>query len=250
MTKYYICNDIKFLDGAGGGNISPSTGKHYKMQKAASFVKNNPRYRYYKERTTPKGNDYVISTKMKFIGDNNNVVDDIKKAKSFSSSDEAYAFLDINRNMIDPDISYVIDAKFCRKERSTTMQLIKPKETNIFSDTSSKRIKIPLYVKKHIFDKSNGICCICGKPLSKYCYTIDHIIPLSKGGTNMADNLRAVHENCNKLKGNFTDEEMANLTKDIFCNDVYNRPLSNISIAVVRSIIRGVINQYNTTNST
>ena len=43
----------------------------------------------------------------------------------------------------------------------------------------------------------NKPCVRCGKPAD----TIDHIIPLSKGGTNDIDNLQPMCWKCNKAKG-------------------------------------------------
>ncbi len=41
-------------------------------------------------------------------------------------------------------------------------------------------------------------CAYCG---SKDNLTIDHIIPLSRGGTNREDNLQCLCRDCNNLKG-------------------------------------------------
>ena len=54
-----------------------------------------------------------------------------------------------------------------------------------------------------------GLCNICGDPIDVslrkpdlMCRSIDHIIPLSKGGTHTQDNLAWVHLLCNLRKGN------------------------------------------------
>jgi 5-methylcytosine-specific restriction endonuclease McrA len=50
-------------------------------------------------------------------------------------------------------------------------------------------------------------CGICGKNMPKTDRTLDHIIPLSKGGTGDVWNLRIVHRRCNILKAaNMPDE--------------------------------------------
>lgn len=72
-----------------------------------------------------------------------------------------------------------------------------------------------------LFIRDHGICHICGKPCD---YTdkeerpntivcgnnypsIDHVIPLAKGGLHSWDNVKLAHRICNSLKGDDYDEE-------------------------------------------
>lgn len=57
--------------------------------------------------------------------------------------------------------------------------------------------------KEKILHKSKGVCAHCGKKLELETMTVDHVIPLSKGGTNELKNLVALCENCNKDKSNY-----------------------------------------------
>lgn len=41
------------------------------------------------------------------------------------------------------------------------------------------------------------ICALCGDPGAD---TVDHVIPLSEGGTNWPDNLQPAHRACNTRK--------------------------------------------------
>lgn len=57
--------------------------------------------------------------------------------------------------------------------------------------------------KKHISMKSNDRCCHCGKQVyTGFGATVDHFIPISKGGTNQDFNMVMLCERCNKDKGN------------------------------------------------
>lgn len=57
-------------------------------------------------------------------------------------------------------------------------------------------------LKIKIAKKSSDRCVWCGKPVFfGYGGTVDHYIPLKKGGTNDLVNLVLMHEECNKNKG-------------------------------------------------
>lgn len=58
-----------------------------------------------------------------------------------------------------------------------------------------------------VIQESGYICGICGQPVDPAEATIDHIIPLSRGGTDARENLMCAHRRCNELKGNLTLEE-------------------------------------------
>lgn len=53
---------------------------------------------------------------------------------------------------------------------------------------------------------SNPPCWICGQLGAD---TVDHVVPLSQGGTNSLDNLRPAHRECNSRRGvrNVEEEE-------------------------------------------
>ena len=56
-----------------------------------------------------------------------------------------------------------------------------------------------------ILKKSDGKCSHCGKTLDGF-FTVDHVIPLNKGGSNDNDNLVALCESCNKEKADLIVE--------------------------------------------
>jgi 5-methylcytosine-specific restriction endonuclease McrA len=65
------------------------------------------------------------------------------------------------------------------------------------------------FTSTQILEKSNGLCGICGKPIDPKarkpdfnCLSLDHIIPISKGGTHTLANVQAAHLICNIAKGN------------------------------------------------
>lgn len=58
----------------------------------------------------------------------------------------------------------------------------------------------------HLINKNGAICSLCDKPIEtmKDC-TIDHIIPISKGGLTTIENCQLAHRSCNISKGNRED---------------------------------------------
>lgn len=64
---------------------------------------------------------------------------------------------------------------------------------------------VPLSVRIKVLSRDNFRCVFCGKSPATNIGTklhIDHVIPFSKGGTNTADNLQTLCEECNLGKSN------------------------------------------------
>ena len=71
--------------------------------------------------------------------------------------------------------------------------------------------------RQEIVERFNGICQACGKeglsPLSTddaFLASIDHIVPLSRGGSNDDDNIQLLCLPCNLSKGQMNMEEFMN----------------------------------------
>ena len=75
--------------------------------------------------------------------------------------------------------------------------------------TAKRRRKL----REDFFLKQLGNCALCGEKMSpldiaqddldnpgQYA-TLDHILPVSKGGTNRTSNLQLAHNKCNNEKG-------------------------------------------------
>jgi 5-methylcytosine-specific restriction endonuclease McrA len=52
------------------------------------------------------------------------------------------------------------------------------------------------------YHERHGVCGICGQVVPFDVFTVDHIIPLSKGGAHAVANLQRAHLACNIRKGN------------------------------------------------
>lgn len=55
--------------------------------------------------------------------------------------------------------------------------------------------------REAIFERDNWVCGICGKPVDRADASLDHIVPLSLGGTHEPGNLRLAHLLCNSRRG-------------------------------------------------
>ena len=61
--------------------------------------------------------------------------------------------------------------------------------------------------KKELLKKTNGKCFYCGKKLRPHETTRDHVIPISRKGTNQKENLVPSCKKCNSAKGSMLLEE-------------------------------------------
>lgn len=75
-----------------------------------------------------------------------------------------------------------------------------------------------------IAKKSDDKCCHCGKPVFfHYGATVDHFIPLDKGGSNSMYNLIMLCEKCNQEK----DNKIMNIDYIPYLKDKYKKQLSD-----------------------
>jgi 5-methylcytosine-specific restriction endonuclease McrA len=54
---------------------------------------------------------------------------------------------------------------------------------------------------REIYDRDGGRCHICGKRVTFERMTLDHLVPVSKGGEHVALNVRIAHGSCNSSRG-------------------------------------------------
>lgn len=77
--------------------------------------------------------------------------------------------------------------------------------TTAYSWMASHRIptKVRLLYKQELEETGSVRCGICGLAITKKAQlTVDHIIPLSRGGDHKQKNLQPAHKQCNWDKGN------------------------------------------------
>lgn len=95
-------------------------------------------------------------------------------------------------------------------QNNTTNQLLTIKKgvesfrtnTNVMPRKQTEsRIELSQDIRWQIFKSADGTCAHCGCKMQFYKdFTIEHVIPLYKGGTNRSENLVALCRTCNKEK--------------------------------------------------
>ncbi|MEH2078723.1 MAG: HNH endonuclease [Nostoc sp.] len=66
--------------------------------------------------------------------------------------------------------------------------------------SKTPRIRIPPEVKKYVFQRDQYQCRSCGKTNVETNLSIDHIIPIARGGQNDISNLQTLCFTCNQQK--------------------------------------------------
>lgn len=70
-------------------------------------------------------------------------------------------------------------------------------------------------------------CALTGWPLEPDSFEFDHIVPVSRGGTDTADNLIAVHPVVNRAKHTMSYTDFVEMCKAVAVNASYPLPPSN-----------------------
>ena len=83
-------------------------------------------------------------------------------------------------------------------------------------DANHRRRMFTTQERNLIYNRTEGHCGICGRFIPLEEYTIDHIIPLSKGGTNDLENLQPCCSFCNKAKDDSVGDEFYSRIVRIF----------------------------------
>jgi len=255
MGKYYISNGDEFLrlqENSLTYTKGTSAGANrFKYSEAinvlATYFKDKTEYSYQKLFDSKSGKRYVITNATSFVGKNDSIVKRFEDAKVFKSAADAENYIKSHSKIKKIFITPIIwDDKFSTVDMSAHKEFT-AEQLSLFNKgdlLKSKRIHFRNSIKNEVYERSGGKCGICGKDVLYDDCTIDHIIPLSRGGTNDISNLRCACSSCNKLKDNLMDQELKKSMTDIVINELYSDPVSGFSKQIIRSIVRGTIEQY------
>ena len=71
----------------------------------------------------------------------------------------------------------------------------------------SRHSQIPPLTNPALFKRDGNMCLYCGKHLSDADLTRDHVVPVSRGGVDLWDNVVTSCRRCNHFKGSRLLEE-------------------------------------------
>lgn len=177
----------------------------YEMQRAADNLKrknrtilcsNCKKIKTKETKETKEKVDTMIKLQTKYINE-------IKRNKT-KETKKIYKELKLNT-------LYIMKCKKCGEE-------ILSHNKKTICDKCARKYKIRNHSNKSLkklYERDNGICYICGKECNyndyvykdntfiagNYYPSIDHVIPLAKGGTDEWNNLKLAHRICNSIKG-------------------------------------------------
>lgn len=233
--KYYIANNGEYYTYSGGVDDMTKAlrATHHEAESIMlSEKKRGIHWIIRKPFNDDSGINYVLSTIKFFVKSNGSSrTANLCEAMSFKSVDNAVKW------MYEHDAAKILDDVPC---------VINSNFIKVYSiNGAARRTKIKKDLREQIYEASDKKCAICGKPLELSEITIDHIVPLSRGGSNEIDNYRILCYSCNQFKGDRLDEEMYDGMIDILAAKLtksYDVDLVNkLARAVVRSYLAGFI---------
>lgn len=250
--KYFISNGNKVI---GNTNVIAATNsinqaKRFKYHEAVDYLTNEMgedlTWGFQRVYSSKSKKNYVITNATNFVGNGCEVTRSFSKAKPFKSIADAESYIKNHRELVKS-----FGEVFIMNEN---METFDQSQRKTFTDEQlrtigvkknpSKRILMSKQARFSVYEKSNRVCCICGKPLEYNEMTVDHITPVSRGGKNVKSNLRCTCEECNQIKGNKTDKEMYKKLSNICAIEAFKNPNEDMWDTLIRAKVRGTIHKY------
>ena len=126
------------------------------------------------------------------------------------------------------NIEKVINKLLARIDRTKTNLYIRSAKYNVKCDITVNELR------QLVLDAYGKKCKYCDKILTNKTFVIDHIIPISKGGTSTKDNLQIICKTSNSMKGSLIEEHYKILLD--WLDTVPEELKKDISIRLARGI--------------
>lgn len=88
---------------------------------------------------------------------------------------------------------------------SPTMVLLVPQHIRLTVNHKERSWRVPTVTRREVLRRDKHTCQYCG---STKHLTLDHVIPVSKGGKHTWDNIVTACESCNNRKGDRTPQQI------------------------------------------
>ncbi len=92
------------------------------------------------------------------------------------------------------EVPWCLDIMKQARAEQTSVRPVDPSREVDYYNIADNRMKV--------FERDEFKCTYCGKQLTRFSATLDHIQPVSKNGTNAMDNLVTACLHCNSRRGN------------------------------------------------
>lgn len=135
---------------------------------------------------------------------------DVGKATVFPSYDDAVKTISKHQGK-------------CKSYRIYDVTDLASAECEINRQKEQKKQSRRTYTQKErsiIYKKDNGKCYLCGKELLYSEMTLDHVIPLAKGGKDGLENLRCCCTNCNRWKADSYSNDFEGKISNIYMHQM------------------------------
>lgn len=250
--KYYIANGNKVI---GRKNVVDSIDSsldratRFKYTEALDYLKKfngDTTWGFQRMYSSKSRKNYIITNATNFVGNGREITTLFSKAKSFKSVADAEAYIKNHRELVKSfgDV-FIMNENMETFERSDHKMFTADQLKTIgVNKKPTKRVMLSWQDRVSVYEKSNRVCCICGKPLDYGEMTVDHIMPISRGGKNNKDNLRCTCEECNSIKGSNTDQEMYSKLSNICAIEAFRNPEDEAWNMLIRGKVRGTIRKY------
>ena len=91
--------------------------------------------------------------------------------------------------------------------------------------------------RQELYKRADGCCQLCGRRITINNFTVDHIIPLGRGGNNSMSNVQAVCQVCNQFKANIYPEQFVDRITEIFMFQMEKQYRDNNTWKMARNML-------------
>ena len=68
---------------------------------------------------------------------------------------------------------------------------------------------------RQLLQRQNYRCALTGRHLTPDCASLDHVVPISRGGEHRIENAQVLHRDVNRAKGTLTNEEFLAICREV-----------------------------------